>query len=120
MILLTFAAIFGTVALCIILNYMLIGGFGFVGAGTALLICQGVTALIGVAFLEKAGLGEMLSLGKIALTCVVSSFVGLLFYLMRESVALRLFTLILPGIALLYCLKKAGELVMETDKKKLP
>ncbi|MBQ8414783.1 MAG: oligosaccharide flippase family protein [Clostridia bacterium] len=112
-------SLFG-VALCIILNYMLIGGFGFVGAGAALLICQGVTALIGVAFLEKAGLGEMLSLGKIVLTCVVSALVGLLFYLMRESVALRLFTLILPGIALLYCLKKAGELVMETDKKKLP
>ncbi len=104
-------------ALCIILNYTLIGRFGFLGAGMVTLICQGVTALLGVLFLEKAKLGEMISARRIALPLLISAAVGVLIYMMRESVLPRMLSLALPGAMLLYCLKRAGELVIEKSGK---
>lgn len=107
-------------ALSVFLNYTLIGRFGFIGAGAATLICQGVTALLGVIFLERLGLGEMVSLGRASLPCLISGGLGLIIYLMRDSVALRLIALTIPAIMLLYCLRRAGELVIEKSSKAVP
>lgn len=107
-------------ALCVILNYTLIGRFGFLGAGMATLICQGVTALLGVIFLGRVQLGNMISLGNIALPCLISGAVGALIYMLRESVLPRVLTLALPAVMLIYCLKRAGELVLEKGGKTVP
>ena len=104
-------------ALCIILNYTLIRGFGFLGAGMATLICQGLTALMSVGILEKVGLGEMISLRKTALPCLLSAAVGVVIYMLRNSIVFRVIILALPAVMLIYCLKRAGELVLEKARK---
>ena len=106
--------------LCVILNYMLIGKYGFIGAGMVTLICQALTALLGVAFLKKARLGKIISLNKILVPCLGATNIGIAIYLMRQSIAARIIMLVLPTIMLLYCLKKASELVLEKGAKSVP
>ena len=107
-------------ALCIILNYTLIGRFGFAGAGAVLLICQGVNAALGIYFLWRVGLSDMLPTFCIAISAVAGCCVGLLIYSLRESVGARLIILLLPAAMLLYCMKRAGELVLEKSSKISP
>ena len=106
--------------LCVILNYMLIGKFGFIGAGTVTLICQSLTALLGAAFLKKVRLGRIISLNKILVPCLATANIGLAIYLLRQSIIARATMLILPMIMLIYCLKKASELVLEKSVKNAP
>ena len=111
---------FVSTLLCIILNYTLIRKFGFMGAGIVTLICQGVTALLGVIFLGRVRLGDMLSLKKIALPCLASWGVGVIIYSLKESVVPRIILLALPAVMLLYCLKRAGGLLLEKSSKSVP
>ena len=106
--------------LCVILNYTLIGRFGFAGAGAVTLICQGVSTATGIYFLSRVGLADMLPTVGILISTLAAAGVGLMIYTLRESVTARLVILLLPGVMLLYCLKRAGELVLEKGGKISP
>ena len=106
--------------LCIILNYTLIGRFGYAGAGAVTLVCQAVSVALEIYFLSKVGLSDMLPTGSIPIFAVVGCGIGLMIYALRESVMARLLILLLPIAMLLYCLKRAGELVLEKGGKISP
>lgn len=106
----------GTV-LCVFLNYILIERYGFIGAGISTLICHIITALLGGLLLNRVKLKEMISLCKTTRPLVMSALVGVLIFTIKDNLAARVLTLTLPIAMLLYCLKKAGELVIEKDRK---
>lgn len=103
--------------ICIILNYTLIGRLGFLGAGLVTFINQATVALSGAVLLSRVKLGNIVNVSKIALPCLVSIGVGTAIYMLRNYVLPRIIILLFPAVMLLYCLRKAGELVLEKDSK---
>lgn len=99
------------------LNFMLIGRFGFIGAGIASLVSHTATAILGGVLLRRARLGNMLSLGRLSRTVIACAAIGVLIWKIRELVLPRFFALLIPAVMLLYCIKKAGELVIEKQRK---
>ncbi len=104
-------------ALCIFLNYTLIGRFGFIGAGLATLIYHTFGALLGSVMLGRVNLGEMISPKKVVRPFLISGAAGVLIYTLKDSPLPRILTLAFPALMLLFCMKKAIELVIEKNVK---
>ncbi len=102
---------------CIILNYTLIGKFGYFGAGLAFLICQAVGAVLSIALLLRTEERDMIDPRGIAISLLISAPFGVLIYMLRERLIWRAVALIIPAVMLLYCLKKAKGLVIEKASK---
>lgn len=102
---------------CIILNYTLIGKFGYFGAGLAFLICQAVEAVLSIVLLLRTEERDMIDPRGVALSLLLPAPFSLLMYMLREMLIWRSVMLIFPAIMLLYCLKKAKELVVENTAK---
>ena len=102
---------------CIILNYTLIGKFGYFGAGLAFLLCQAVGAVLGITLLLRTEERDMIDTKGIAISLLISAPFAVLIYMLRESLIWRAIALIIPAVMLLYCLKKAKELVVENTAK---
>lgn len=102
---------------CIILNYTLIGKFGYFGAGLAFLICQAVGAVLSIALLIRTEERDMIDPRGVAISLLISAPFGVLIYMLRERLIWRALMLIIPAVMLLYCLKKAKGLVIEKTAK---
>ena len=99
--------------LCVVLNYMLIGFFGYTGAGYALLISQGLTAVIGIGFLKRLGLEGMVDNRGALSSFFRAAGLSALASLLRPFPALRVLILIVPAIILLNSLFGLKHLVYE-------
>lgn len=102
---------------CVILNYTLIGKFGYLGAGLAFLICQALGAILSVGLLSRTDDKKMIDDKKTFLLIFISMPLGALTYMLRESILGRVIVLIIPALMLLYCLNKARGLVVEKRLK---
>lgn len=103
--------------LCVILNYTLIGVFGYFGAGLTALLCRATEAFLGIIFLEKGEDESFISLKDIGLPSLFILLSGVVIYLAKNLLWLRVFLLIIPAAVLLYCLSKAKRLVFEKQAK---
>ncbi len=102
---------------CVILNYMLIGKLGYLGAGLAFLICQVLLAALSTALLKATGGRDMISIKKVALPLLISMPIGVIIYMLRGSLLARAAMLMIPAFMLLYCLKQAKDLIIEKGGK---
>ncbi len=98
---------------CVALNYMLTGIFGYIGAGFALLISQGVTAAVGIYFLRLSGLDEMIGVKEITLSFGWAVALAALASLLHASPALRVLLLTAPAVKILNSLFGLKRLVYE-------
>ena len=103
--------------LSLILNYTLIRSFGYFGAGAAVLMQQLIITVLGAALLHKAKKKKIISLPKALLPGVACVGLCAFIYLLRDSLPARCFILIIPAIALVYCLIRAKEQVIEKAEK---
>lgn len=106
------ASLAGTVS-CVLLNFMLITPFGYLGAGLSLLLSQLLTAAIDIEALRKAGVSDLLPVPKLCRAFLLSAGLGLAFFLCSELLFLRVLLLIAPAVILLNCLFSAKELIVE-------
>jgi O-antigen/teichoic acid export membrane protein len=100
-------------SVCVVVNYMLIGFFGYIGAGYALLISQGLTAIIGICFLKRLGLMEMIDVKSTLTSFLTASGLSASVSLLRPFPALRVLILIIPAVRLLNSLFGLKHLVYE-------
>ena len=100
-------------SVCVVVNYMLIGFFGYIGAGYALLISQGLTAIIGIYFLKRLGLMEMIDTKSALTSFLTASGLSASVSLLRPFPALRVLILIIPAVRLLNSLFGLKHLVYE-------
>lgn len=104
-------------ASCILLNYMLIKEFGFIGAGIATLTVHIFTAVASILMLSRAKLCGMVSLGDLYRPFLISATVGVLILTLRDNFMPRILSLLFPAFMLLFSAKKAAEMVIEKKKK---
>lgn len=105
-------------AICISSNFILIGSLGYLGAGATLLLCQIVSTIIGIYFLKHSGIGNMIPIGITALTFGVGIILSCAVFAYQNSIIMRTVLLILPAIALIFCVFKAKDLLLEKKKIK--
>jgi O-antigen/teichoic acid export membrane protein len=91
----------GGTAVGLILNFMLIGKIGYLGAGVSMLASQTTTALSGLFVIFRSRLGRVIDLKKITEAVLTALTIGAVAYFLFESPALRVLLLIPPTIALL-------------------
>jgi O-antigen/teichoic acid export membrane protein len=91
----------GGTAVGLILNFMLIGKIGYLGAGLSMLASQATTALSGLFVIFRSRLGRVIDLKKITEAVLTALTIGAVAYFLFESPALRVLLLIPPTIALL-------------------
>ena len=97
----------------ILLNFLLIPHFGFLGAGSSLLVSQSVGAVLAVLYLKKCGKSYFTEMGKIVSCLLVTLFFGLLIFICKDFPALRVLLLIFPAIIALNSLFAARGYVTE-------
>ena len=102
---------------CVILNYTLIGKWSYLGAGLAFLICQAVSAALGIILLSRSGLSEMIDKRKTLIALLISLPFGIVISSLSGNIWARAAMLIVPAVMLLYCLFKAWPLVVEKGRK---
>ena len=106
-------------ALCLFLNYTLIGKYGFIGAGITTLTVHTFTAVIGTLMLGRVKLGNMISLNKLYRPFLMSAVVGVLIFILSDKIVPRILMLLFPAVMLLYSIKSAAEMVIEKNGKVL-
>ena len=103
--------------LSVILNYMFIRSFGYLGAGYALLLSQWATAALGIYYLKRIGLNEIFCIRSISKSFLLGFGLCILVRVFQSSPALRILVLIAPAVALLNALFGLKRLIYE---KSLP
>ena len=106
-------------ALCLSLNYTLIGKIGFIGAGIATFTVHAFTTLAGTLMLNRVKLGNMIPLRKLYRPFLMSGTVGILIFIFSDRVIPRIMMLLFPAVMLLYSTKSAAEMVIEKNGKVL-
>lgn len=103
--------------LCVILNYTLIAIFGYFGAGLTALLCRATEAFVGIFLLEKGENESFITIKDIGLPSLFILASGVVIYLAKNLLWLRIFLLIIPATVMVYCLSKAKNLVFEKKAK---
>ena len=97
----------------ILLNFMLIPIFGYLGAGLALLLSQSAGATLALFYLRKCGKSYFSDTRELAATLSVTLFFGILISLCKDAPALRPLLLTVPAIITLNSLFVVKKYVME-------
>ena len=97
----------------VILNYTLTSVCGYFGAGLAVMICQAVSAVLGISLLYKTKASGMISSRGAAILILASIPLAALISSLEKYLIYRGLTLIIPAAMLFYCLTKAKKLVLE-------
>ena len=105
---------------CIILNYTLIGKWGYAGAGVSYLLCQLISASLGMILLRREGIGQPIYLGRAILTLAISVTAGIICYRLWDSLVWRGVMLIIPLIMLLLCFTRLMPQITEKSGKTVP
>ena len=100
-------------------NYMLIDRFGFSGAGIGVFLCQGVRTAIELTLLKRVNLENVIPLRQMLVPCLIGIGGGAIMYILRQSVIPRIVALSLPALMLIYCLRRAEDLILEKGTKKV-
>ncbi len=104
-------------AVCILLNYTLTRGSGYLGAGLSVLLSQAVSCVVGILLLRRGGFVRMLRplpLGGVMLICVAFG-VGMSF--LTDSILARGIMLIIPLFMLIYAALKILPQITEKGRK---
>jgi O-antigen/teichoic acid export membrane protein len=107
-------------AACIILNYTLIGKWGYFGAGATYLLCQAISAVLGMILLSRTQAKIPICLKKALPSLAIALAVGILCYRLSDKLIWRAALLIIPCCMLLYCLIRIMPQITEKDGKKVP
>ena len=103
--------------LSLILNYTLIGSYGYWGGGLAILIQQAIVTLIAALLLGRVRKKRLISLPKVLLPGVICAGLCAVIYMLRELLWARCLILLIPTVTLLYCLTAAKSQVIEKVDK---
>ena len=98
----------------IILNYMLIPIFGYLGAGLALLVSQASGAALALYYLKKCEKDYLIDTRELTFTFGLTVFFGILISLCKNLPALRPLLLIIPAVIMLNSLFSAKRYVTES------
>lgn len=98
---------------CFILNYTLIPSLGYLGAGLALLLSQGVGVGIGLWFIRKEGSFNVILTKRIFTVFLLSVGVAALISPIYNFLYLRVFLLVIPTVMLLNSLLHSKQLITE-------
>lgn len=102
----------------ILLNFMLIPYFGYLGAGLALLISQSVGALLCAYFLGKCQKNYLPSAREIFSVSLITLLFGVFIFLSLRDLPLRTLLLIVPSVSLISSAIYAKDMIFETEQKK--
>ena len=105
------ASIIGSFS-CVAFNMILIPYFGFIGAGCALLLSEGITLLLSLYFAKNVN-AECVIPKKWYNTYILSLLVGVGIMLFQRILALRIIMLIIPAIIGLRGMLEVGEIIKE-------
>ena len=102
----------------ILLNFMLIPYFGYLGAGLALLISQSVGAVLCAYFLGKCQKSYLPRAKEIFFASLTTLIFGMLIFLSLRDLPLRILLLIVPSVSLISSGIYAKDMIFESGQKK--
>lgn len=97
---------------CVVLSFIFISQFGYLGAGMAMLISKIGEAMTAIYFLARCGVRNIIS-SKLFLPVLLTVLSGIILYQLRGNPIGRFSVLVLPFSILLYSLWKGKALLFE-------